>query len=164
MRDAFLLQSLSNSNAVNSEYCNVAEESYDSYLISACWKSERVMYSDSIHITKDSLDLHVCYRMEFCYDDTSSSDAYQLFYSQECNSCTNSYFLYDCRGCTDCFMSSNLRNQSHVFRNVHLTKEEYQKRMHEINLGSYSAIDSLKRDFSQLKQEAIHRYAHYPIS
>ncbi|MEZ6209399.1 MAG: hypothetical protein R3B64_02395 [Candidatus Paceibacterota bacterium] len=153
------LMSLSNSKAVNSEYCNVAEESYDCYLISACWKSERDMYCDSIHITKDSLDLHVVFRSEFCYEDVSCADAYQLFYSQDVHSSTSSYFLYDCRGCTDCFMSSNLRNKSYVFRNKQLTKEEYLTKIKQINMSSYSEIIELKKEFNKMKLDSIHRYA-----
>jgi len=67
LRDKIPFQSMSNSKAVNSEYCNVAEESYDSYLCTASWKVERTMYSDSIYEIKDSVDLCVVHKSEFCY-------------------------------------------------------------------------------------------------
>jgi hypothetical protein len=103
-RNKFPLQSMSNSRATNSDYCNVAEESFDSYLVSASWKIERVLYSDGVSDIKDSSDLHVVHRTEFSYDDVVCTDSYQLFYSEISVSCVNSFFLYDCRGCTDCFM------------------------------------------------------------
>lgn len=160
LRDRTPLQSLSNSKAVNSDYCNVAEESYDCYLISACWKSERVMYSDSIHITKDSSDLHVVFRSEFCYDDVSCADSSRLFYSQDTHASVDSYFLYDCKNCVNCFMSSNLRNKSYVFRNQQLSKEEYAEKIKSINLGGYTEVQKLRKEFFEMKKNAIHRFAH----
>jgi hypothetical protein len=159
LRDKVPFQALSNSKAVNSEYCNVAEESYDCYLISACWKNERVMYADSLVKVKDSMDLYIVEESEFCYEDIYCKESYRLFYSQECNSCTDSYFLYDCRGCVDCFMSSNLRNKSYVFNNIQLSKEEYFEKIKQYDLGSFSVIKRLKGDFEELKNNSIRKFA-----
>lgn len=153
------LQALSNSKAVNSDYCNVAEESYDCYLISACWKNERVMYSDSLIETKDSSDLYVVQQSEFCYEDVYCSESYRLFYSEKTTSSTDSYFLYDCKGCVNCFMCSNLRNKSYCFKNVQYSKEEYIEKLKEYDLGSFETIQKLLKDFEILRQSAIHKYA-----
>lgn len=158
-RDKFPLQSMSNSNAINSDYCNVAEESYDSYLCTASWKIERALYCDSITDIKDSVDLHVVHKTEFSYEDINCADSYKLFYSHDSFSCTDSYFLYDCHGCTNCFMSTNLRNKSYYFNNEQLTKEEYTRRFSELNLGSYNTIIKLKIDFNLIRQNAVHRFA-----
>ena len=154
--EIFLLQTKS----VNSEYCNVAEESKDCYLISAAWKNERVLYSDAITDIKDSMDLHVVHRTEFSYEDLVCSDSYQLFYSQDSHSCVNSYFLYDCRACTNCFMCSNLRNKSYCFNNEQLTKEKYNEKLKEVDIGSFSVIEENKKEFEKMKLKSIHRFAH----
>ena len=158
-RNEIPFQSLSNSKAVNSDYCNVAEESYDCYLISACWKNERTMYADSIVEDKDCMDLYVVNKSEYCYEDVYCSNSSRLFYSEKSQSCVNSYFLYDCKNCTDCFMSSNLRNKSYVFYNQQLSKEDYQEKTAALKLGSYTQIENLKRDFEKLKTQAIHKFA-----
>lgn len=160
LRNIFPLQSMSNSNAVNSDYCNVAEESYDSYLCSASWKVERSLYCDSITDIKDSVDLQVVHKTEFSYEDVNCADSYKLFYSQDSFSCTDCYFLYDCHGCTNCFMSTNLRNKSYYFNNIQLSKEEYSLKIQSLNLGSYSEVEKLKTQFQQVMKDAIHRYAH----
>ncbi len=152
-------QALSNSKAVNSEYANVAEESYDSYLISAAWKNERTMYSDSISENKDCLDLCVVHKSEFCYEDVYCSDSNRLFYSEKTTSSIDSYFLYDCKGCVNCFMSSNLRNKSYCFENVQYSKEEYAEKIKQYDLGSFDTIQKLKIQFNDLKNKAIHKYA-----
>ena len=158
-RDKFPFQSMSNSKATNSDYCNVAEESFDSYLVSASWKIERVLYSDGVSSVKDSMDLHVVHRTEFSYDDVVCTDSYQLFYSEIAISCVNSYFLYDCRGCTDCFMSSNLRNKSYVMYGEQLSKEEYNNKLKEMDLGSYNYIQEKKKEFETMKLKCIHRFS-----
>lgn len=159
LRNVIPFQSLSNSKAVNSDYCNVAEESYDCYLISASWKNERVMYSDSLVEVKDSVDVLFVNKVEFCYEDVYCSNSSMLLYSEKCSSCIDSYFLYDCKNCTNCFMSSNLRNKSYVFENVQLTKEEYQEKLKNLDLGSYKQIQSLKKSFEELKLKSIHKFA-----
>jgi hypothetical protein len=158
-RDHFPLQSLSNSKAVNSDYCNVAEENYDCYLCSACYKDERAMYCDSVSYIKDSLDLHVVHRSDFCYECVNCADSYELRYSQDSFACTSSSFLYDCRGCTDCFMSSNLRSKSYVFRNQQLSKQDYDSAMAQIDFGNREVVCALHAEFQSMYLDAIHRYA-----
>ena len=159
-RNKFPLQSMSNSKAVNSDYCNVAEESKDSYLCSASWRIERTMYSDAIKMTKDCMDVHVMFDSEFSYDDVVCTECYQLFYSQDCLSCVDSYFLYDCIGCTNCFMSSNLRNKSYVMFNQQLSKEEYFEKLKSFNLGSFINVQDFKKEFEKMKLACVHRFAH----
>ncbi len=159
LRNSIPLQSLSNSKSVNSDYCNVAEQNKDCYLITACYQNERLYYSDSVYNNKDCIDLHVVYRTEFSYDDLNCSDSYKLFYSENSHSCLESYFLYDCKNCNHCFMSSNLRNKSYVFRNQQYSKEEYFNKIKEINLGSFETIFLLKKEMNDMKLKAIHKYA-----
>lgn len=158
LRDIIPFQALSNSKAINSEYCNVAEESYDCYLISACWKNERTMYSDSILEIKDSSDLYVVQKAEFCYEDVYCNESSRLFYSEHTIASTDSYFLYDCKGCVNCFMSSNLRNKSYVFENIQYSKDEYLEKISKYDLGSFEVISKLKNQFQNLKMNSIHKY------
>ncbi len=159
IRDTIPLQSLSNSKAVNSEYCNVNEESSDCYLISASWKNERTLYSDSISKIKDSSDLYVCHRSEFSYDNVYCSDCYRVMYSEKAYSSADSYFLYDCKNCVSCFMCSNLRNKSYCFENQQLTKEEYFERIKNIDLSKYSLILKYKKDFKIMKLKAFNCFS-----
>ncbi len=71
----------------------------------------------------------------------------------ECNKCLRSAFLFDCQNCEDCFCSSNLRRKQYVFQNQQLTKEEYQKRMSEIDLSSTMQFEQWRSSFRQLVRE-----------
>lgn len=158
LRDNIPLQALSNSNAQNSDYCNVAEDSKDSYMSSGSWRIERTFYSNRISEIKDSGDLYVVHKSELCYDDIFCSNCYHLLYSFNCKSCVDSYFLYDCHGCTNCFGCSNLRNKSYCMWNEQLGKDEYYRRLSELNLKSYKIISELKEKFNKLYLNSIHRF------
>jgi hypothetical protein len=158
-RDKFPLQSMINSKAVNSEYCNLAEESKNSYLCSASWKVENTHYSNAVNRTKDCIDLQIVQDSEFCYDDLNCDNCNRLFYSQNSNFCIDSYFLYDCKNCTDCFMCSNLRNKSYCLENKQLDKEEYKKIISTFDLGATSFIKEKKEEFKNLKLNSIHKFS-----
>lgn len=153
------LQCLSNSKATNSDYCNVAEESRDSYMSSGSWKIERTFYSNRVLDIKDSSDLYIGDNLELCYEDVLCTDCFRIFYSINCKSCVDSYFLYDCRGCTSCFGCTNLRNKSYYMWNKQLSKEEYEKKISEINLKSNETVSKLKEKFKDLCSNSIHRFS-----
>lgn len=159
LRNNFPLQTLSNSNAVNSDYCNVADDSKDCYLASASEACEKVMYSNRVFHTKDSSDLFVAHRCELSYDNVIVFDCYKTCYSLHCKNCVDSYFLYDCVGCTDCFGCSNLRNKSYCMWNEQLTREEYFLRMSELDLTSCSNVEKLKKNFKEMYLKSIHRFS-----
>lgn len=159
LRDVFPIQCLSNIHATNSDYCNVAEESKDSYMSSASWRIEKTLYSNRISETRECSDCYIVHRSELCYEDILCSDSYHLLYSFNCKSCVDSYFLYDCHGCTNCFGCTNLRNKSYCMWNEQLSKEEYNKRFNEINLKDYKVVSELKEKFNKLYLNSIHRYA-----
>jgi len=158
LRNKIPLQCLSNIHATNSDYCNVAEASKNSYMCSASWQLEDTFYSNRISEIKDSCDLYIVHRSELCYDDVICSDNYHLLYSLNCKSCVDSYFLYDCIGCTDCFGCSNLRKKSYCMWNKQFSKEEYFNQLSKINLTSYKTIEELKEKFRKLYLESIHRF------
>jgi hypothetical protein len=159
LRDNVPIQNLSNIHASNSDYCNVADASRNSYMCSGSWHIENTFYSNRISDIKDSSDLYVVYKSELCYDCVLCADCYHLRYSLNCKNCVDSYFLYDCHGCTNCFGCTNLRNKSYCIWNEQLTREEYNKRLLEMKLQNYNNIIDFKNKFQKLYLKAIHRFA-----
>jgi len=153
------LLALSNSNATNSDYCNIADESRDSYLCSGTYKIERCLYSNRISSFKDSMDCYVGFRSELCYECVQCNACYELRYGQNCINCTNSYFLYDCRGCSDCVGCTNLRNKKYCIFNEQYSKEEYGIKLKELKLGSRAGIADAAERFEKLRLKSIHRFA-----
>ncbi|MEK7636035.1 MAG: hypothetical protein AAB405_03010 [Patescibacteria group bacterium] len=158
-RDNFPLMSVSNANAINSDYCNVADQSKDCYLISAAFKNENVLYSNRTFNNKDSLDLYVVFKSELCYSNVNCKESYRLFFSKDSHNSTDSYFLYDCKNCSNCFGCVDLRNKQYYIFNKPYNKEGYLAKINEFDTGSFKNVLKFTSIFNEQYNKSIHRYA-----
>lgn len=150
---------LFNTQSVNSDYCNFTASNKNSYLIFGGRQNEDLLYSETTSSTRDSLDLFNCSKLELSYENIQCENSNRLLFSKYSDNCSDSWFLYECKNCTNCFACTNLRGRSNCFFNEQLTKEEYEKRVRELNLGSYKALQETKQRFDELYRNALHRYA-----
>ena len=130
---------------VNSEYCNAASFQKNGYLCFKHIKGEDSAYTNVALNTKDSLDLAYSSDPELCYEIVDVRQCFQTFFSQDCESCSNIYFGRDLVNCTDCFGCTSMRNKSHCIFNEEYTKEEYDKKIQEFNLGSRKNLEKFKK-------------------
>jgi len=149
-----------NVNSRNSDYCNHSAENKNCYLLTGGGWNENVMYSNRTQYNKDSLDVYTVDHCELCYECMFCSKSYKLAFSQYCENCNNSFFLYNCRNCSDCFSCANLRNKTYCFFNEQLTKEEYNNKIKDLNLGQFKEFKSAREKFyKEIYLSAIHKYA-----
>jgi CxxC-x17-CxxC domain-containing protein len=67
---------------------------------------------------------------------------------QVSTNCSDCHFGYDLKGCKNCFGCIGLRQkQYYIFNEAH-TKEEYEKKMSKIDMGSYEVLEKVKKDFA----------------
>ncbi len=151
---------LLNKNSVNSEYTNHSGENKNAYLSFSAFDDENVLYSNFIFKSRDCIDCtYIQEKGERLYEVADSRISYQCQYSVFLKDCSSCYYCYDCHGCNDCFMSCNLRNRSYVFRNKQYTREEYFKKIKNIELSSFTIREGLNKEFKDLMEhDAIHRY------
>jgi hypothetical protein len=150
---------LFNTNPVNSEYCSITEGNKNCYLVIGGDFNEETMYSSFIFHSKECADCYSISKSEWNYQVLDSIQNYNLLYSQYCESCYDSAFLFNCKNCSNCFGCVNLNNGSYVWKNEQLTKEEYKKRLNETNLGSYDSITKLKKDSNEFSLKFPRKYA-----
>jgi hypothetical protein len=150
---------LSIGKCVNTSYGNYIGEFRNSYLVSASWVGDNIAYSSRCNDCKDSMDMFTVNKCEFSYDCVSSSKCYETSFSHNADSCTSSYFLYDCKNCINCFGCTGLRNKSNCMWNVQLTKEGYDKKLKELDIGNFENFQKVKAEFEKLKLKAIRRFA-----
>src|SRR3989338_1088586 len=148
------------SKSTNSQYCNFTVEHKNCYLVTAGWGNEDCLYNNRISYCKDTLDSYIAHKTEFSYGNVYCKDSYQLFFSRDSESCNNSYLLYNCRNCSFCICSTNLRNKQYHIFNQPCTKEEYTKKIAEMNLASAKTLADLKKRFDEMYLKCIHKYAH----
>jgi hypothetical protein len=135
---------------VNSDYCNGASFMKNGYLCFKHITGEDSAYTNTVLRTKDTLDAAFSSDPELCYEIIDVRKCFQTFFSQDCENCNNVYFSRDLVGCSDCFGCTSLRNKSYHFFNEQLTKEEYQKRVEQFNLGSIQNVEKIKKQAYEL--------------
>jgi hypothetical protein len=134
-------------NSINSDYCFHGESLKDGYYVFGGRRSENIMYSGSIYDSKNIMDSYFLRKVDTAYDNVSTADCYKCNYAYFSSNCIDCDFIYDCRNCQNCFGCVNLRNKNYCWFNEQLTKEEYQKRKMNLNLGSRSKNDEFKAKF-----------------
>lgn len=145
---------------INSDYCNEAGRLRNAYL---CFDSDFVensAYLVKATNIKDTLDSHEVIDDELCYEDVMVYKSYRTFYSLDCESCVDVWFSKGLRGCTDCFGCVNLKGKSYYFFNEPLSKEEYDKKILELNLGSHESIAQLRTAIIEFWQKFPVKYYH----
>ena len=128
-----------------SEYCNAVSFLKNSYL---CFKNITGENSAYINVglnTQDSLDAAYSGDPELCYEIVDVRKCYQTFFSQDCENCHNVYFSRDLVNCSDCFGCTSLRNKTYCLFNEQLTKDAYEKKLKEFDLGSIKNVQKFKK-------------------
>ena len=151
---------LLNKRSVNSEYTNHSGDNKNAYLSFAIWFSEDVHYSTFIFYSRDCMDCSYIYDAgEKLYEVIDSRKTYNSQFGILLENCVDCFYCYDCRGCNNCFLSSNLRNQSYVFKNQKYSREEYLEKIAKYNLSSCKVRESLEKEFKDLiSKNSVIRY------
>jgi len=129
---------------INSQYCNMANDMKNCYLLHDGTFDENVSYGSGVFHTKDSQDITMVRKCELCYEIVTCINCYQTFFSQNCEDCVEVYFSYGLRGCNNCFGCVNLHKKSYHIWNVPYSKEEYELKLKSFGLDSHKNIVSLK--------------------
>ncbi|OGF51405.1 hypothetical protein A3I27_00190 [Candidatus Giovannonibacteria bacterium RIFCSPLOWO2_02_FULL_43_11b] len=145
---------------VNSDYTNDSVYLKDCYLVFNSNDSENCHYSIGLARSKDCFDVFDVFSSTICYECFESFELYNCFFVEYSKNCLDSYFLYNCRNCINCFGGINLRNKKYIFFGEQLTKDEYDKKFSEINLGERGVLKQFIKKFEELKRGAIHRPNH----
>lgn len=113
---------------------------YYSYLVEDSSCSYEITHSKNIHDSGTVMDC------ESCYDCSHVYKSYNIIGAQGNNrECYDCFFIRDCEGCHDCFGLSSAKNKSYVFMGEQLSKEEYENRLKNINLGSRMEYENWKQ-------------------
>ncbi len=137
-------------NSLNSEYTNRVTDMKNCYLVFATTNAENSRYSAFIQNSKECIDCFSAIRSERCIECIDCLNCYNVHYSQESKDCRDSYFLKNCRNCSNCFGCVNLVNKQYHIFNTPYTKEEYEKHLSELDLGSVSGVAATRAQVEQL--------------
>ena len=139
------------------EYTISGVGSKNCYYVAVPYYAEDVYYGSLPVNSRNCVDVCDTDNAESCYSSASIENCYRSLFCYESANCLDSAFLYDCRNCHDCFGCTNLRNKQYCFFNEQLTKEEYEKRLKNINLGKRSELLAWQKKFQELLASAIRK-------
>lgn len=145
---------------VNSDYINHAAECKNCYLIFTADYCENVYFGTTLLSVKDSADLIMGHSAELLYGTIGGSGSSRCFFTKNCSSCVDVWYSKNCTGCTDCFGCVNLRNKSHYIYNEPYSKEEYDKKIQEMKLDTYSSHLQIREDIYDFWKKFPVRYVH----
>lgn len=139
----------------NSEYTNDTIKVKDCYFVFDSANSENVLYGEYLDQCKDSMECHDANKLELCYWFLNGANIFNVKFSYDTANCRDSWFLYKCDNCKNCYMCVGLSNKEYNFKNKQLTKEEYQKKLEEVDLGDRDTFEKEKNTFYRMADEAV---------
>ncbi len=140
-----------------SPYTNHVDHSKNCYLIFYSDYNEDVQYGFYLcDKNKSLLDCSVTFGSEQCYDTMNSWRNHKVHGSRgNVHNSLDCFFIKDSRNNQYCFGSANLHNKKYVFFNEQLTKEEYERRMKSMDLGSYRTYQEMKMKAEEVWKQSL---------
>lgn len=146
-------------NTVNSDY-GVGMDMKNCYMCFDSGYSEDSAYGVSLQKSKQCFDTINCKSCELCYFVINTTNCYKAFFSRNCTACSDVWFSQDCSGCTNCFGCTGLRGKNYYIFNQPYSKEEYHKKLESFDLGSWKAIQKMRREAEALWLRYPVRFRH----
>src|SRR3989344_1578947 len=144
----------------NSDYSDNSSHLKNCYLCFDSDFNDNCMYGTFFRSSKDTLDITNGTHDELCYEVLLADRCYQCAFSTDINNCRNVWFSRNCEDCEHCFGCANLRHKKYCFFNEQLTKEEYERRITELNLGSHTALQQARAKAYALWQKLPYKFMH----
>lgn len=145
---------------VDSDYSDNSNNLKNCYLCFDASYCDDLMYCVAVSYCKNSIDIYQAARIELCYELLQCTRMYQSFFSHDCENCRNVSLSRDCEDCEDCFGCANLRHKKYYIFNEPYTKEDYEAKMKEFNLGSYASFVKLREQAKQVWASVPYKYMH----
>ncbi len=151
---------LAQKNNVRSDYSNYTLNLKDCYFCASSDTAEDCAYTfTAILNARNCLDAHMSRDIEWSYEVVDCNKANNLRFSQQCEGCVESWFLYDCRNCSNCVGCVGLRSKQYYIFNEQYSREEYLARVKDLNLGSYTGLRVIRGRFEELKLRIPRKFA-----
>ena len=93
------------------------------------------------------------------YESNLCEKCYGCSYCTRCFNSTNCVMGFDLRDCLDCVMCVGLRSKQYCILNKQYTKEEYEKKKKEMELGNRDSIRDYLKKFKEFILQHPHKYA-----
>ncbi len=135
--------------SINSNYTNDAMKLQNCYLVFDGEQAKDCYYGETFYLTVDCSDFLTLKNSELCYEAINSYNCYNCSFIRFCKDCAESNFLVDCIGCKNCFFCANLKQKQYCIFNKQYARDEYFKKIADINLADYKQLQKVKLEFEK---------------
>lgn len=148
-------------NSDNSEYSQLAVGNKNCYMALASDYNEDSLYMDASNYNKDVCDVSFCNKNELCYNSIDIESCYACNYCQGLKNCNSCWFSVDCSGSSNLLGCVGVRNSSYVIFNEQYNKEEYEAKLAEYTLHTYSGKEQFTKEFAEFLKTQPRKYAQH---
>ena len=145
--------------AENSDYTNQSVYMKNCYLCFGGHHYEDSSYCAQNFFLKDCLDVDFSNKSELCFESIYLINCFRVRFGYYSNNCMDSWFIYGCRNCSNCIGCTNLMNKTYCIFNKQYSKEEYEKKVKEMNLSERENLEKMKKEFWQYSLDFPRKYA-----
>lgn len=146
-------------NCADSEYVSYCGDDKRCYLDIAGEANQDCYYCKFVKYSINCVDCSFVYNSELSYECVNCHRIYGSTFLNRCQDSNNCHFCYDCRNCQDCVGCWNLRNKQYCIFNEQYSQEDYEKKVAQLNRGSFRACEEFEKDFHLRSKDAINRFA-----
>ncbi|MFA6256863.1 MAG: hypothetical protein WCT29_00975 [Candidatus Paceibacterota bacterium] len=139
--------------SINSPYTHRVHDMKNCYMLCRATKCSDSFYSYIVENITNSSDCAWSSSCELCYECVNCEHCYNTRFARDSSNCRDSFFLYACRNCSNCVGCVNLVNKEYCIWNVQYTKEEYLKKIEELELNSFPGLEKLKIEFEAFRKK-----------
>lgn len=143
---------------VNSNYSGNASRLKNCYLIFNANDDEDCAYGNGVDGCKNSFDNSNVIKGERCYGSFWTVGCYQAHFSTRSMELASCWFCFGSKGLTNCFGCVNLKNKSYHIYNQPYSKEEYEKKIAEMRLDTWSGFVKARAEAMAFSQKFPHAY------
>lgn len=144
----------------NCSFANAIEEVKDVYFsFSVIWGAESIYYSNNVLRSKYIFDCFNAEDSEMVYGSVGSVKNYRCRFCFWSSECIDSTLMLDCVGCSNCFGCAGLRKKQFCIWNQQYSKEEYERKISEFNIGSYHTLKKWEQEFEVFAKNIPRKYS-----
>ncbi|EKD79264.1 MAG: hypothetical protein ACD_41C00123G0002 [uncultured bacterium] len=144
----------------NSDFNNMGHYLRNCYLLFNSDYNDNCSYGTEIEHSKDCVDNTLVDECELCYEAVNCQQCFQAFWSVDCINSRHIWFSKNLVNCSNCVGCINLRNKEYYIFNQPYSKEEYEKKVADMKLGTYSGVQVVQQQAHDTWLKHPHKYMH----
>ncbi len=131
---------------VNCDYLVNTGWSKNCYLTCNTSGAEDCAYGNAVDYCKSCFDNSHITKCERCYSSFWIRNCHRVHFSTRSIDCVSSWFCFGSKGLTNCFGCVNLLNKSYCIFNEQYSKEEYERRIADMKLNTWSGLEKARAE------------------